>query len=238
MAQSLAIFLVSASSARGFLSHLKSLLLPGNLSRTWKAISFLEGFSPLHCSQAVVMQQHFSEQSNVHILILLKSSFPMVLNLTTTFKASIALQFLLCGLLYIGWMLDKDREILALWIVFEQNTTYNLFYVLKVQGFILLLAEMWKQFIPYQQPWHLSLPLKAVSFALAVVRFCTSVPGDIAAFLCDPWAGGMWHSILPTLEFQNSFVSFWCLKFCISCQLYLSYRLFLCWATSCFCHNN
>lgn len=121
-AQSLDIFLVSASSVRGFLSHLRSLLLPRTFSRTWKAISFLEVFSPLHCSQAVVVQQHFCNQSNIHILILLEGRFPVVLNLTTTFKPSIVVQFLLHGLLYVGWILDKGREILAPWSVFEQNT--------------------------------------------------------------------------------------------------------------------
>lgn len=55
VAQSLDVYLVSASSVRGFLSNLKSLLLPGNLNRTWKAISLLKGFSPQHSTQAVVM---------------------------------------------------------------------------------------------------------------------------------------------------------------------------------------
>lgn len=82
------------------------LILPELTTAPWesqqnrKAVSLLKGFSPLHCSQAVVME-HFWDQSNVYILILRKDKFPTVLNFTTTFKASIAVKFLLHGLLYI-----------------------------------------------------------------------------------------------------------------------------------------
>lgn len=48
------------------------------------------------------MQQHFCDQSNVHILILLKDEFPVILTLTTTFKTPSTVKFCLYALLNIG----------------------------------------------------------------------------------------------------------------------------------------
>lgn len=123
----------------------------------------------------------------------------MVLNLTTTFKASIAVQVFLHELLYIGWILD--REILVPWTVFEQK---YLFCVLKVQAKCLL------HFIPsWDMEIFLSIsatlpplsPTKStVSFALEVLYSVLFCQGTFAALLCDPGAGGVWHAILPRLE--------------------------------------
>lgn len=102
-------------------SHSNSL---GTSAEQGKAVPLSIALSLLHCFQAVVMQQHFCDQSHVHTLVLLKDKFPIILTLTITFKTPSTVKFCLHALFYIGWMLHEDMEILAPWTLFEPNTCF------------------------------------------------------------------------------------------------------------------